>query len=149
MHYKLTHDTPTLLRILVGMRKEDSIYPHEDYFLYISPSNLRANILELFSDIQSLYPQQVKKNLGLSRNPIQSVLELAPGVSLNIKPMGNWRRIYRDEKVEKGYCPYVEKEFSILSNGNVALCYLDYDGRTVHPCHERHLQGHELRVQMF
>ena len=131
VQYKLTHNTPTLLRMSVGMRKEDSIYPQDDYFPRVSPSSLRANMLELFSDIPSLDSQQVQELLNSVEIPFKGGhLELALGVSVSIKPMGNWRRIYRDEKVEKGSCPHVGKEFGILSNGNIVLCHLDYDGKT-------------------
>ena len=130
VHYKLTHNTQTLLRISVGIRKEDTVYPHEDYFPYISPSDLRANMLKLFSNIPSLDSQKVEKILNSIEIPFKGMLELAPGVSVIIKPMGNWLRIYRNERVKKGYCPYVGKELGILSNGNIIFCHLDYDGKT-------------------
>ena len=130
VQYKLTHNTPTLLRISVGMRKEDSIHPHDDYFPHVSTSGLRANMLELFSDIPILDSQQVQKILDSTEIPFKGGPKLASGASVTVKPMGNWRRIYRDEKVEKGYCPHVGKEFGILSNGNIVFCHLDYDGKT-------------------
>lgn len=130
VQYKMTNNSPTLLRISVGMRKEDSAYPHDDYFPRISPPRLRANMLELFSDIPSLDSQHAEKLLNSIEIPFKGRLELATGVSVTIKPMGNWRRIYRDVKVEKGFCPHVGKEFGILSNGNIVFCHLDYDGKT-------------------
>lgn len=130
VEYKLTHNTPTLLRISVGLRKEDSAYPHEDYFPRISPSTLRTNILELFTDIPTLDLQKVQKILNSKEIPFKDRFELAAGVSVSIKSMGNWRRLYRDEKVKKGYCPYFGKEFGILSNGNIVFCHLDYDGKS-------------------
>lgn len=130
IQYKLTHNTPTLLRISVGIRKEDSAYPYDNYFPRISPSSLRANMIKLFSNIPSLSPQQVQKLLSLVEVPFEGQLELDSDVSVSIKPMGNWRRIYRNEKVEKGYCPHVGKEFGILSNGDIVFCHLDYDGKT-------------------
>lgn len=130
VHYKLTHNTPTLLRISVGMRKEESIYPHDDYFPHISPSSLRANVLQLFSGIQGLDSNQVQKLLNSERIPFNGKLEFASGLYVSIKPVGNWRRMYRDEKVERGYCPHAGTEFGILSNGNIVFCHLDYDGKT-------------------
>jgi organic radical activating enzyme len=127
--YKLAHDTPTLLRISVGMRKEDSPHPRDEYFPQVTPSRLRENVLTLLSDIPGLNSNSLEK-LGSMEIPFSGKLELASGISISIKPMGNWRRIYRDEKVEKGYCPHVGKEFGILSNGNIVLCNLDYDGKT-------------------
>lgn len=130
VQYKLSHDIPTLLRISVGMRKEDSLYPQDNYYPRVSSSGLRANMLELFSDIPSLDSQHAEKLLNSIEIPFKGRLELATGVSVTIKPMGNWRRIYRDVKVEKGFCPHVGKEFGILSNGNIVFCHLDYDGKT-------------------
>lgn len=130
VQFKLTHNTPTLLRVSVGTRKEDAIYPQDDYFPRISPSNLRGGILQLFSGIPSLDSRHVQRILDSTEIPFEGRLEMAPGISLTIKPVGNWRRIYRRERVLKGYCPHVGKEFGVLSNGNVVLCHLDYDGKT-------------------
>ena len=38
--------------------------------------------------------------------------------------------MYQEESVERGYCPHVGKNLGILSNGDVVLCFNDYDGRT-------------------
>ena len=130
VHYKLVHNTPTLLRISVGIRKEDSVYPQDDYFPHVSPSSLRANLLRLFSHIQGIDQRQVRDLLSSLDFPFTGKLELASGVSVSVKPIGNWRRLYADQKVEKGYCPHFGKEFGILSNGNLVWCHLDYDGKT-------------------
>jgi len=128
IEYKLTHDTPTLLRISVGMRKEDAVYPDDDYFPRISPETFRENILRLFSGIQCLDLQQIQNILA--DIPFRSSLEIASGVFVSVKPMGNWLRLYREEITKRGYCPHVGKEFGVLSNGNLVLCHLDYDGKT-------------------
>jgi len=130
VHYKLTHNTSTLLRVSVGMRKENAIHPEDDYFPHVSHADLRAKILGLFSAVPSLDSQHLHELLASVEIPFEGRLELAPGVSVSMKAMGNWRRIYRQEKVEKGYCPYVGKEFGVLSNGNIVFCHLDYDGKT-------------------
>jgi len=130
VHYKLTHATPTLLRISVGIRKEDSAYPQDDYFPRVSSSDLRANLLQLFSDIHGIDSQRTRELLSSIVIPFKGSLGLAPCVSVSIKPMGYWRRIYTDERVEKGYCPHFGKEFGILSNGSLVYCHLDYDGKT-------------------
>lgn len=129
VEYKLTHDTETHLRISVGMRKE-SPYPQDDYFPEITASNLKSNIVEIFSDIPSLDMEYLKKFLNSSEMPFRGRIELASGVSISVKPMGNWRKIYRDERLDKGSCPYLGKEWGILSDGKVVLCHLDYDGKT-------------------
>lgn len=130
VHYKLTHNTPTQLRVSVGIRKGNTIYPEDDHFPRVSSTDLRAKILGLFSTVPSLDSQHLHELLASVEIPFEGRLELAPEVSVSIKPMGNWRRIYRAEKVEKGYCPHVGKEFGVLSNGNIVLCYLDHDGKT-------------------
>jgi sulfatase maturation enzyme AslB (radical SAM superfamily) len=130
VQYKLEHNPPSLLRISVGMRKENSSFPNEDYFPPISASSLRRNMNKLFSGIPSLDSYKVKKILDSVEIPWKGRLVLAPEVSLTVKSMGNWRRIYRDEKIVKGFCPHLCKEFGILSNGSLVFCYLDYDGKT-------------------
>jgi hypothetical protein len=99
VQYKLTHSTPTLLRISGGMRKEDPSYPDEDYFPRISPSSLRSHLIELFSDVPDLDSNRVREILNSTEIPFKGRLELASGVSITIKPMGNWRRTYRNEKM--------------------------------------------------
>lgn len=130
MRYKLTHNTPTLVRVSVGIRKEDTIHPRDNYFPHVSTADLKAEILELFSAVPSLDSRRLHELLASAEIPFEGWLELAPGVYVSIKRMGNWRRIYRKEKVDRGYCPHVGKEFGILSNGNIVLCHLDYDGKT-------------------
>ena len=132
VQYKLTHSTPTLLRVSAGIRKEDTLCPDEDYFPRISPTTSRSNLIELFSDVPGLDTRWVREILNSTEIPFKGRLELAPGVSISIKPMGNWRRTYRDEETERGYCPLVGKEFGILSNGNVVFCHIDYDGKTAY-----------------
>ena len=50
---------------------------------------MRANVLELFSGIPGLDLEKVQKILGSAEIPFGGILKLAPGVSLNIKPLGN------------------------------------------------------------
>jgi hypothetical protein len=130
VNYKLTHNTVTPLRISVGVRKEDSAYPQDDYFPRISPSHLGKNILNLFSQIPALSSHKLREKLGAMKVPLTGRLDLAPGLSVSIKQMGNWRRIYTDHKIEKGSCPHFGREFGILSNGRLVHCHLDYDGKT-------------------
>ncbi len=129
-NYKLAHDTPTMLRISVGIRKENSVYPQDNYFPRVSSFSLRENILELFSDVPSIDSRQVRELLSHVKMPFTGKLELAPGVFVSVKQMGNWRRLYTDHKVERGYCPHFGKEFGVLSNGSLVYCHLDYDGKT-------------------
>lgn len=130
VHYKLAHSTPTLLRISVGIKKEDSLYPQNDYFPRVSSSDLRTNVIQLFSDIPSIDSKHARELLNSVEIPFTGKLELAPGVSVSIKQIGNWRRLYNDQKVEKGFCPHFGKEFGILSNSRLVYCHLDYDGKT-------------------
>lgn len=91
---------------------------------------MKTNILRLFSGSPSLDSQQVRKVLNSAEISFNGSLELASGASVSFKSMGNWQRLYRDEKNERGYCPHLGKEFGILSNGNIVFCHLDYDGKT-------------------
>jgi len=130
VQYKLTHSTPTLLRISVGVRKEDSLFPQDDYFPRVPTPDLRSNIVKLFSEVPAVDTDQMKESLDSVQIPFAERLDVGPGVSVSTKQMGNWRRLYSDKRVEKGFCQHFAKEFGILSNGRLVYCHLDYDGRT-------------------
>jgi len=130
VYYKLTHNTPTLLRISVGIRKKDSLYPQDDYFPNVPPFRLRKNILNIFSDIPGLDTLWIEKLVNTMQIPFQGKLELASGLSISVKQMGNWRRLYTGNEVNEGRCPHFGKELGILSNGSLVYCHLDYDGKT-------------------
>ncbi len=69
---------------------------------------------------------------GLDKDDLAGigVTRVTDRLSLSVKPMGNWRRMWRDEGVTEGVCPLFGKEIAVLSNGAVTFCHLDYDGRT-------------------
>jgi radical SAM protein with 4Fe4S-binding SPASM domain len=67
------------------------------------------------------------EQLGPSRMP---KMQISDRLALSVKPMGNWRRIWRQDARKMGHCPFFGKELAILSNGAVTFCHLDYDGRT-------------------
>lgn len=129
VQYKLTHATPTRLRISVGLRNEESPYPHDAFFPRVTPTHVRDHILTFFNTIPGFTDPRVDR-LRSMIFPFRGALELAPGVFLSIKAMGNWRRLYREEAVERGYCPHIGTELGILSNGDLVLCHLDYEGHT-------------------
>jgi MoaA/NifB/PqqE/SkfB family radical SAM enzyme len=130
VEYKLTNNSSTLLRISVGVRKEDTIHPEDNYFPHIPPARLKAKIYELFSGVPSLNSKHVKELFAALDIPFKGWLEIGSDVFLSIKLMGNWRRIYSSKKTKTGFCPYVGREFGILSNGDAVFCHLDYDART-------------------
>ncbi len=130
VEYKLSRNACTLLRISAGIKKTDTIHPEAEYFPDVSPEKVSLSLLELFSTIPGLDHPRLQTLLGPESIATEARFEVAPGVSVSIKKMGNWRSIYEDTPVEKGYCPWVGKELGILSNGEIVLCHLDYDGRT-------------------
>jgi organic radical activating enzyme len=130
INFKLTSNTSTTLRISVGIRKKSIVCAHEDYFPHNSQINLKDDLLNLLTKIPALDSDDVKKKLNSTNIPFTGHLELAPGLSISIKQMGNWRRLYKEKKTNKGYCPYIGNELGVLSNGKLVNCHLDYDGRT-------------------
>ena len=130
INYKLIGNTSTKLRISVGIRKESIVYAYEDYYPHNSQINLKDDLLNLFTKIQALDSDDVKEKINSTTIPFIGHLELAPGLSISIKQMGNWRRLYTEKKTNKGYCPYIGNELGVLSNGKLVNCHLDYDGRT-------------------
>jgi sulfatase maturation enzyme AslB (radical SAM superfamily) len=130
IQYKVAHPSPSQVRIQVGVKDETAVFPHEDYFPQIAEQTLRENILQLFATLPEHDRTSIKATLDATTIPFTGNLEVRPTISLSIKPMGNWRRVYQEGSVERGYCPVVGKDLGILTNGDVVLCHLDYDGRT-------------------
>ncbi len=129
VQYKLAHATPTRLRISVGLRNEESPFPHDAFFPRVAPTHVRDRVLTFLNTIPGIAARDVDRLRSMTF-PFRGQLELGPGVFLSVKAMGNWRRMYHDETVERGYCPHIGTELGILSNGDLVLCHLDYDGHT-------------------
>jgi MoaA/NifB/PqqE/SkfB family radical SAM enzyme len=62
------------------------------------------------------------------------VVEIYPRVVFETYVLNEWGHAFDDSDVHKawaGYCYGMRDHFSILYNGDVILCCIDYDGRTV------------------
>jgi len=118
-------------RVSIGVKKPDPEHPQDLYFLeYQSPQQIRQCVAEVFSKVKG-----TDIATALSQCEAEGLLS-APSVkvgrflSLSVKPMSNWRRMWREERAASGQCPFFGKELAVLSNGAVTFCHVDYDGRT-------------------
>ncbi|MBI4681550.1 MAG: radical SAM protein [Nitrospirae bacterium] len=62
-----------------------------------------------------------------------NVVEIYPRVFFETYVMDDWVNIFSDKKIHNawaGYCFGMRDHFSILYNGDVVLCCVDYDGHT-------------------
>jgi MoaA/NifB/PqqE/SkfB family radical SAM enzyme len=62
-----------------------------------------------------------------------NVVEVAPSVFFETYILSNWGHAFGNGRVRDawaGYCYGMRDHFSVLYNGDVALCCLDYNGRT-------------------
>jgi MoaA/NifB/PqqE/SkfB family radical SAM enzyme len=57
-------------------------------------------------------------------------VRVADRVRVNIRQIGNWRRMWREEGTDSGSCRWFGEELAVLANGAITFCHLDYDGRT-------------------
>ena len=120
-----------LFRVSMGVKKPDPEHPEDLYFLDDeSVEHVKASIAEIFSQVEKLDLADVFSRLDRNGPSNVAVAQAAEFLSLSVKPMGNWRTVYRDKSVEQGRCDTFGKEMAVLSNGDVIFCHLDYDGRT-------------------
>ena len=62
-----------------------------------------------------------------------NVVEIYPRIFFETYVLGNWGHAFTDAKVRNawaGYCFGMRDHFSILYNGDVCLCCVDFDGQT-------------------
>ncbi len=118
-------------RVSIGIKKKDPLHPGDIYFFeYDSKDEIKEGIKEIFSMVKDPEMEKVFSELdseGLSN--MQSI-KIASNISLSVKPIGNWRRVWLDEPLKEGTCVFFGKELAVLSNGDVTFCHIDYDGRT-------------------
>lgn len=118
-------------QVSMGIKKAETAHPEELYFLeYESLDQIKTSIRHIFGcvgdiDLTDVFSQLDK--YGLAQMPM---VRITDRLALSVKPMGNWRRIQRENRVETGQCAFFGKELGILSDGAVTYCHLDYDGRT-------------------
>jgi len=119
-------------RVSMGLKKPDPEHPEDDYFTqYESPDEVKKSIGDIFALVEGIDLADVYARLDAHRLGDAPPFQLTDTLSLSVKPMGNWRRMWRDQPVASGHCRFLGKELAVLSNGSVTLCHLDYDGRTM------------------
>jgi hypothetical protein len=122
--------SPCCFRVSMGVKKADPEHPGDLFF------DAHASINEVKTGIAAVFElTDVDLSGVLSQLDGQGLAELPPTIlsdrlSLSVKPMGNWRRVWRDTSVTQGRCRFVGRELAVLSTGAVTLCHIDYDGRT-------------------
>jgi radical SAM protein with 4Fe4S-binding SPASM domain len=118
-------------RVSMGIKKTETARPEELYFLeYESLEQIKASIANIFRRVENAELADVFAQLDRSGVSQMPNMQLSERLGLSVKPMGNWRRIWRQDAVKRGQCRFVGRELAILSNGAVTHCHLDYDGRT-------------------
>lgn len=63
-----------------------------------------------------------------------NVLEIYPHIFLETYILDNWGNVLVQKPIKRarfGYCPAIADHFSILWNGDLALCCRDFDGHTI------------------
>lgn len=118
-------------RVSMGIKRTDTGHPEDLYFLeYESLEQIKESIANIFSQVKRIDLAGVFSELDV-RGPLgMPTVQITDLLSLSVKPMGNWRRVWRDEHVTSGHCSFFGKELAVLSNGAVTFCHIDYDGRT-------------------
>jgi radical SAM protein with 4Fe4S-binding SPASM domain len=97
---------------------------------YESIEQIKVSIAAIFGQVKGCDLTAVFSGLDAGEIENASPAKITDRLALSVKPMGNWRRIWRDEPTTSGRCRFFEQEMAVLSNGDVTFCHLDYDGRT-------------------
>ncbi|MFC1976076.1 radical SAM/SPASM domain-containing protein [Chloroflexota bacterium] len=119
-------------RVSMGIKKKDSPHPEDLYFLeYESPEQIRESIANIFSQVKGCNLIDVFSAFDVHDLLSAPTVQITERLTLSVKSMGNWRRVWRDDRVTAGYCQFFGQEMAVLSNGDVTFCHIDYDGRTV------------------
>jgi sulfatase maturation enzyme AslB (radical SAM superfamily) len=118
-------------RVSMGIKKKNALHPEELFFTeYESIGQIKASIVDIFSQVRECDLTAVFSELDAGEIEDSPPAKITDRLALSVKPMGNWRRIWREELTTSGRCQFFGKEMAVLSNGNVTFCHLDYDGRT-------------------
>jgi sulfatase maturation enzyme AslB (radical SAM superfamily) len=119
-----------VFRVSMGIKKTDTSHPEELYFAeYESLERIKESIAAIFSQVEGIDLTEAFSALDARGSENMPIIHISDCLSLSVKPMGNWRRIWRDEPVSSGHCPIFGKELAVLSSGDVTFCHIDYDGR--------------------
>lgn len=118
-------------RVSMGMKKADPEHPEDLYFVeYESREEIREAIASIFAEVERADLAGVFSGLDAHEMADLPTSQVTERLSLSVKPMGNWRRVWRDRPAASGRCPFFGGEVAVLSNGNMTFCHIDYDGRT-------------------
>jgi radical SAM protein with 4Fe4S-binding SPASM domain len=124
-------------RVSMGIKKQNAWHYEDLYFLeYESPEQIRKSIANIFSQVKGCNLNSVFAALDAHSLSSAPTIQVTDRLALSVKPMGNWRSVWRGDRitagycVTAGYCQFLGQELAILSNGDVTFCHLDYDGRT-------------------
>jgi len=118
-------------RVSIGIKKVNTQHPEDLYFLeYESLEQIKESIANIFSKVKGVGLTGVFSKLDVHGPLGMPTIQITDFLSLSVKPMGNWRRLWRDGCVTSGHCLFFGKELAVLSNGAVTFCHIDYDGRT-------------------
>ena len=74
------------------------------------------------------------RRLGRVRSFVWNRIEVWPRVWFETFLAGDWSRAFEERPVIPawaGYCPSLREHFAILASGDLTLCCLDFDGKTV------------------
>jgi len=117
--------------VSMGVKKLDTEHPEELYFLeYESPEQIKDSIASIFSQVEGIDLTCVFSELDARNSLDMPYIKVTDQLSLSVKPIGNWRRVWLDKPATSGHCRFLGKELAVLSNGDVTFCHIDYDGRT-------------------
>ena len=118
-------------RVSMGIKKADPEHAEDLYFLeYESREEIKEAIATIFAEVEGADLEGVFSGLDTDEMAGLPTSQVRERVSLSVKPMGNWRRVWRDKPAASGRCAFFGNELALLSNGNVTFCHIDYDGRT-------------------
>ena len=119
------------LSVQMGVRKPDPDNPGDEYFAeYDSIEQVKESISAIFSQAKGTDLEGVFSELKRADPAGLSPTRISERLTLSVKPIGNWRRLWRETPIAFGKCPFIGREMAVLSNGMVTFCHLDYDGRT-------------------
>ena len=119
------------LSVQMGIRKPDQENPGDEYFAeYNSIEQIKESISAIFSQAKRADLKGIFSELERAGPAGLPPTRISERLTLSVKPIGNWRRLWRETPIVFGRCPFIAREMAVLSNGMVTFCHIDYDGRT-------------------
>jgi hypothetical protein len=119
------------VRVSVGIRRSDPEHPEDLYFTdYASAEEVREAVAAIFALLPQADLSGVHQAFAADPPANTGPMPVADRVRVNIRQIGNWRRMWREEGTDSGSCRWFGEELAVLANGAITFCHLDYDGRT-------------------